>query len=37
MWTVVFYEKENGEIPVKEFLDSLPGKLRAKAIWEIRL
>lgn len=37
MWTVIFYSKENGENPVKEFLNSLPGKLRAKALLEIDL
>lgn len=37
MWTVIFYEKESGENPVKEFLDSLPGKLKAKALLEIDL
>ena len=37
MWTVIFYEKENGENQVKEFLDSLPAKLKAKALFEIDL
>ncbi len=36
-WTVIFYEKENGEIPVREFLYLLSAKLKAKAIWELRL
>lgn len=29
-WHVDYYQKENGEIPVLEFLLSLPPKLRAK-------
>jgi Phage-related protein len=37
MWNVVMYSKENGDIPVKEFLDGLPAKHRAKAFWEIEL
>lgn len=32
-----FYQKENGTIPVKKFLESLPPKLRAKAFLEIEL
>jgi phage-related protein len=27
---VIFYEKENGEVPIEEFLDSLEGKMKAK-------
>jgi phage-related protein len=34
---VKYYEKENGEIPVRAFILSLPPKHRAKALWEIRL
>ena len=30
MWQVEFYEKENGEIPVNDFLLSLNEKMRAK-------
>ena len=37
MWTVIFYERENGEIPVKKFLNSLPEKHKAKSYWEIKL
>ena len=37
MWNVIFYEKESGIIPVQEFLDALPPKHRAKAVWEIEL
>lgn len=29
---VIFYEKENGEIPVKEFLDNLDKKNERKSI-----
>lgn len=35
MWQVEFYEKENGEIPVNDFLLSLNEKMRAKAAKEI--
>lgn len=31
---VIFYEKENGEIPVKEFLDK---KMREKALGQIAI
>lgn len=34
---LVFYRKENGKIPVQEFLYSLNPKLRAKAFHEIEL
>ena len=34
---IVFYQRENGKIPVKEFLVSLPAKLRAKAFRDIEL
>lgn len=36
-WKVNFYQKQNGSIPVKDFLLSLNPKLRAKAFWEIEL
>lgn len=36
-WKVEFYQRENGNIPVKEFLLSLPPKMRAKAYSEIEL
>lgn len=35
MWDIIFYEKENGRIPVQEFLDSLPTKHHAKALRDI--
>lgn len=36
-YDVEFYQKENGEVPVKDFLETLPPKLRAKALREIEL
>lgn len=36
-WKVEFYQKENGEYPVKEFIDELPKKHLAKALWEVSL
>jgi phage-related protein len=36
-WEIEFYQKENGEIPVEEFLLSLNPKLRAKAYNDILL
>jgi phage-related protein len=36
-WKIKANEKESGEKPVEDFLRSLPGKHRAKAIWEIDL
>jgi phage-related protein len=36
-WEVEYYQKENGEIPVLEFLLSLNPKMRAKAYSEIEL
>ena len=36
-WEVEFYQKENGEIPVEDFLLSLNPKLRAKAYSDILL
>ncbi len=37
MWEVIFYECENGESPVKKFINSLQEKHKAKALWEIQL
>lgn len=31
------YARENGEVPVKDFIDSLPTKLKAKAVRDIDL
>lgn len=36
-WKVEYYQKENGDIPIMEFLLSLPAKMRAKAYSEIEL
>jgi len=36
-YDVEFYQKENGEVPVKDFLEFLPFKLRAKTFREIEL
>ena len=35
MWRLTFYEKEDGTIPVQEFLDQLPVKHLAKALRDI--
>jgi phage-related protein len=37
MWNIIFYEKEDGTIPVQEFLDKLSEKHHAKALREIDL
>jgi len=36
-WKIEYYQRENGNIPVMEFLLSLPPKMRAKAYREIEL
>lgn len=36
-WQVEYYKKENGDIPVLDFLLSLEAKMRAKAFCEIEL
>ena len=36
-WNIEFYQKENGKIPVREFLLSLSPKFRAKAYSELEL
>ena len=36
-WRVEYYKKENGDIPVLEYLLSLEAKFRAKAFSEIEL
>jgi len=30
---VRFYQTEDGKTPVKDFLDSLPGKVAQKVLW----
>ena len=37
IWEIEYYQKENGEIPVEDFLLSLNPKLRAKAYSDIML
>ena len=37
MYNIKFYESENGKEPVKEFLESLDTKMKAKALREITL
>ena len=36
-WEIEYYQKENGDIPVEDFLLSLNPKLRAKAYHDIML
>lgn len=36
-WQVEYYKKENGHIPVLDYLLSLDAKIRAKAVSEIEL
>src|SRR3972149_591788 len=36
-WTVDFYEEQDGSAPVEEFLESLPGKHKAKAVAIVKL
>jgi len=35
--TVTFYKTEDGRYPVKDFLDSLPGKVAQKVTWVLSL
>ncbi len=37
MKKIVFYETENGQIPVKEFLDNLSEKVVQKITWVLKL
>ena len=37
MWEIELFTTASGEEPVADFLDGLPRKHRAKAIWEIEL
>lgn len=37
MWNIIFYERENGKVPVQEFLQSLSRQQHAKAIHEIEI
>ncbi len=36
-WDIKLYESENGDEPVKNFINRLPPKHKAKALWEIEL
>ena len=36
-FTVEFYKKENGDIPVEEFLDGLNVKMKAKSVGLIKI
>lgn len=36
-WEVEYYEKEDGTVPVEDFIATLPSKHIAKVLWEIRL
>ena len=35
--TVTFYKSADGNCPVEEFLDSLPGKVVQKIVWVLKL
>lgn len=35
--TIIFYRTEDGKCPLKDFLDSLPGKAAQKAAWTLSL
>lgn len=35
MWNIILYKKEDGTIPVRDFLDNLPVKHHAKALRDI--
>jgi len=35
--TVIFYKTEDGKCPVKDFIDSLPGKVAQKVTWVLKL
>ena len=37
MWEIEYYEDSNGRWPVKEFIDSLGVKTRAKVAWTMDL
>ncbi len=37
MWEIIYYETENGNCPVYEFISSLPVKMRAKVAKELEL
>ncbi len=35
--TIIYYKKENGKSPVKEYIDSLDLKSQEKILWTLRL
>ena len=35
--TVLFYKTADGKCPLREFIDSLPGKAAQKIVWVLRL
>ena len=35
--TIIFYRTEDGKCPIKDFLDSLPGKVAQKTTWTLSL
>ena len=35
--SIIFYEKNDGSMPAKDFILSLDEKLRAKTLWNINL
>lgn len=35
--TVIFYRNVQGKCPVRDFLDTLPGKAAQKVVWVLRL
>src|SRR5690349_8993194 len=35
-WTVVFYTDDDGKSPVREFLNGLDAKTKARFVWSIR-
>ena len=37
MWTIEYYETENGKLPAYDFINELPLKLRAKAFKDLTL
>lgn len=34
---IIFYKRENGKVPIHEFLDTLPKKHRIKALRSLQL
>ena len=36
-WKIKFYKTKDGKCPVKEFIDTQPGKIAQKITWDLRL